>query len=185
MTDLVTLSEVKTFLKIQQSDVSNDERLKSLITQISQVVRDFCGRDFANIARVEYFDGGVQEIFLKHYPVIKIDSIKEEDMLLTENQDFIAYYDTGRICRIGAMYLMGAKEGYFTSGLKNIEVKYISGPATIPDSIKYGTLEWIAVSSGLKTKTYTTNEGVEATVALTTIPEHVREILLRNKEFNF
>jgi hypothetical protein len=81
--DLTTIETVRGELNLP--DNAHDERLKTLITQASDVVARYCNRTFGNETVTETFrlDVSQLEIVLSRFPVISITSITENGTALT------------------------------------------------------------------------------------------------------
>lgn len=181
MGNLVSLAEVKTHLDIPSDDESKDARLNQLIPQVSDIVSDYCRDDFEQKEHdPEWFDGGSEAIWVRHRPIKSIIYLKFDGQTLIENTDFLVYYPIGKIVPYTAIWRRYPTFRW-AGDKKVIEVKYIGGHNGAPSAVKFGCLEWLAVLSGLKKKTYTTNDGVEATVTLTTIPTDIRNILYAHR----
>jgi hypothetical protein len=78
MTDLLTLSEYKEYKGINSS--TNDGKIQALITQVSSLVENYCNRKFIQYsttqnARVEWFDGMTNKVWLTEFPVISVESV--------------------------------------------------------------------------------------------------------------
>ena len=76
-TDLVTLSTVKSWLGLLNTDPARDTQLQGLISQISLAIYNWCNRGFFLPQNVtEYYDGnGRDRIQLRNWPVGEIISL--------------------------------------------------------------------------------------------------------------
>ena len=83
MADLVTLQEYKDFAGLQ--GVQNDARLNTIIDNVSQLVKTYCGTtiiDFASTDKTEFFniaDDHVDRIILAESPLISVSQYKKEN----------------------------------------------------------------------------------------------------------
>lgn len=113
VTALVTLDDVKTELKLTAT--ADDAWLTDQITRQSSLISGHCNRVFGRSSVVETFrfgppwhdfsaERGPDEIVLRRYPLISIDSLTEiwpsASLTLTENTDFEADYESGRLLRL-------------------------------------------------------------------------------------
>lgn len=74
---LVTLLEIKEFLKIKLDNDSEDDRLNSINGYVSSLVESYCGRAFASNTYTEYFDGGITSVFIKNPPIISVNEVSQ------------------------------------------------------------------------------------------------------------
>lgn len=74
---LVTLLEIKEFLKIKLDNDSEDERINSINTYVSSLVESYCGRAFSSNTYTEYFDGGISSVFIKNPPIISVNEVSQ------------------------------------------------------------------------------------------------------------
>ena len=83
MADLVTLQQYKDFAGLQ--GVQNDARLNTVIDNVSQLVKTYCGTtiiDYATTDKVEYFninDNYVDRIILAESPLISVSQVQERE----------------------------------------------------------------------------------------------------------
>ena len=104
MADLVTLQQYKDFAGLQ--GVQNDARLNTVIDNVSQLVKTYCGTtiiDYATTDKVEYFninDNYVDRIILAESPLISVSQVQERESqsdsyttLITENSDSSGKYE--------------------------------------------------------------------------------------------
>ncbi len=66
---LLTLLEIKKFLKIKLDNDAEDERLLSINTYVSSLIDSYCGRVFEQATYTEYHNGGVASVFIKNPPI--------------------------------------------------------------------------------------------------------------------
>ncbi|MDD5705429.1 MAG: hypothetical protein PHR35_05855 [Kiritimatiellae bacterium] len=92
---LATLAELKGRLGI--TDTTEDTALTAALQRIEDRMAAHCEREWALATRTEYFTGPLGWLLLKAFPVVSIDSLTLEGVLLTENSDFVLRADRGRI----------------------------------------------------------------------------------------
>lgn len=101
--------------------------------QASEMVDDYCGRDFeqhgsAESPVSEKLDGnGREKIRLAGSPIISVSSVTLNDTELTEDTDFAVLAAPGILERIDY--------GVWTRGKRNLEAEYVYGYATPPKAI--------------------------------------------------
>lgn len=74
---LVTLLEIKEFLKIKLDNSAEDDRLSSLNTYVSSLIDSYCGRSLSSAEHTEYYNGGVASIFIKNPPIISVAEVSQ------------------------------------------------------------------------------------------------------------
>lgn len=77
-------------------------------------------------------------IFLKNYPVISVDWVKDSGIAL-DADSYLVYNDTGVIKIVDDYYwstVLGT-QGYFSKGRQKVEVKYSYGSVSIPSLLTY------------------------------------------------
>jgi len=129
-TSLTTLADLKSYLGL--SDVTHDTLLTALIARASEAIERYCSREFAQVARTEYYDGrGVPRLVLRQRPVaaspapvVYDDPAREfgADSAVRAG-DIILHADEG---------IIELALGVFSDGSLNVKVTYTAGYATIP-----------------------------------------------------
>ena len=155
MANLVTLQQYKDFAGLQ--GVQEDARINTLIPQVSQLVKTYCGTsivDFYSSAKTDYFDivdGDTSRVMLDESPVNTVTSVQERTnqadsyvTLITENSDSSGKYEyiidtiTDSIIRTTST---GTK--YFPRGHKAVKVIYTAGYSATPDDLKLAVYDLI------------------------------------------
>lgn len=72
---LVTLREIKEFLKIKLDNDSEDDRLSSINSYVSSLIESYCGRVLSSNTFTEYYNGGVASIFIKNPPINSVSEV--------------------------------------------------------------------------------------------------------------
>lgn len=167
MADYTTLAKVKEFLGI--TDILKDAKLTSLISRVTAIINSYTSRFFdqQTITNeiLEVTEDEIKLIFPKNYPIISVTSITEDDVALVENTDFYVY----------STFIK--RNGYWLKKPKAIKITYVAGYVTVPADIEQVEIEMVGILAGEKIKTFTTNEGVEQTVLITSMPTYLKEIL--------
>lgn len=111
---LVTLEDMKVYLKIAADDETYDDILTDMITATGKQFDNYCKRDFEVADYTLYLDGnGLDHIFLKNYPINEITSIHidtdrnyTDDTEVTED-NYTTYDDEGQIALIDYAFDQG------------------------------------------------------------------------------
>lgn len=170
MADLISITELKLHLPINSSDTSKDLYLQSLIKLGSDHVRRITHRAWAaaTIDIVEKFTPtiNIELLQVKYFPIISITSVVENGVTLTEDSDYFVNYAIGQFKRLNETEWIEKDHG--------VVITYKGGEEP-PDGLKLLVINWIASISGERTRTFTTEDGVEQAVTITTIPKWVTD----------
>ena len=150
---LVELDDIKTELKIDPADTSNDDWLTRAIGQVSRSISQYCNRRFQRETLNEtlFIDhdtypyqvpGGIWVLQLSRWPVITLQSITQRfsattTQALTENKDFQQNADSGELYRLDVNGLLCKWEALPTT------VIYEAGFDEIPDDVVVAALRWL------------------------------------------
>jgi hypothetical protein len=150
---LIDLEEIKTELKIADSDTSNDDWLNRAIGQVSRSIMSYCNRRFhRETLRDDLFlqqdpfsyqvPGGVVSLQLSRFPVLSLDSVVQTRAVnntktLTVGTDFVLDSVNGRLLRISVTGGTMLWEAYPTA------VTYVAGFDEIPDDVAVAALRWM------------------------------------------
>ena len=144
---LVSLADMKTYLG--EASTTYDDFLTEQLTLISSTVENYCGRVFTESSYTQtiYFDDIRTEyitsnLYLYHYPVTAITSVKEVDYVstvspsettLTTLADYRPHNPSGYIYRMNS----GQKVSWLSEETYDsyVEVVYTAGYVTIPPEI--------------------------------------------------
>jgi hypothetical protein len=158
---ILTLAQVKEYLRIQTSNTEHDafldgsETVTGMISLVTQELEDAIGNEIESTERDVTFNGsGCAVQHLPYWPIISLYGGDEATRLanlqsrgsateawadLVTDEDYI-YFD---IDRPWAIVLL---DGYtFPSGTNNIRAKYYSGFSTVPSDIVMAVLERVAL----------------------------------------
>ena len=182
MGSLVTLSEIKSYLGIEEKSMTFDSVLVILSAAVQksfdrETSRTLLRQTYSNLA----IDGTGQTIlWLPNWPIHTISSIYEDDESLEEGTDFVTYYNIGKLVRINRAW---------SEGNQNIVVTYSAGYGDdeIPDDLKLACLKQVAFEWkiqkgslwGEASRTYP--DGAITTYSTGQLLPDVREVLERYK----
>lgn len=170
MPDLCTLTDVKTWLGIVDTDTTQDTNLQRLITSVSA---DFIGQ----IRRLAFFPSGghveritsyfqpeslSQDIFLKHYPVTAVASVTvNETALAAFNNatptipgwlldDELDPEESQKITLMGVCLPNwgGSRHSIYRPPAARLVVTYTAGYASVPADVAAAVVEWVGYKKG-------------------------------------
>jgi hypothetical protein len=167
----VALSEVKTYFKVSDDNSNNridrcielaQAAIEQQLLQAGQVYGTFT--DVVEYLRANDYQDA---IFLQeHISLTTLTHVKENGTALTENSDFYCDKSIGKFTKAS---------GYWSTTPRSIEIKYSLTKAA-PTDLKLALIEYTGVLAGIKTSTYMTREGVEATVDQG-LPDFVKDVI--------
>lgn len=155
MADLITLDEYKEYKGINSTQ--RDGKIQALITRVSALVENYCARKFmqystTQTARVEWFDGKTNKVYLKEFPVIAVISVKTSSdggmtqTTLTEG----ASDKTGYFVDLeeGSVFTQVSTQSFITSydvEYRSLEITYTAGytSSTLPEDLKLCVLDLV------------------------------------------
>lgn len=196
MADLVTLQQFKDFAGLQ--GVQNDARLNTVIDNVSQLVKTYCGTtiiDYASTDKTEYFnisDNHVDRIILAESPLISVSQVQERQdqagayvTLITENSDSSGKYeyvldmDSDSIIRTNST---GHK--YWPKGVKSVKVVYRAGYTSTPEDLKLAIFDLIKyyLKDERKARQSIAGSSIENPVSTSLrnnigFPDHIKRVL--------
>lgn len=192
MADLIELSDYKEYKQITSS--TRDGKIQKLITQVSALIENYCGRKFFEYASspgvTEWFDSNTDKVYLKHFPVIAVNSVNISvdggltQTALTENDvnggGFFADLENGVVMtqKIGDKF---QASGYYNTAYRSLEINYYAGYVDLPEDLKLAVLDTIAYYEDQENKPTQTLMGATIENALpyaaNSFPPHIRRIL--------
>lgn len=193
MTDLITLSDYKEFKNI--TSTTKDGKFQSIITQASALVENYCARTFLDYASspgvTEWFDSRCEMVFLKHYPLIQVNSVSvsadgglTQDALTQDDPDYLGFYvdlEEGavRTQRTGVKFLSSYNTPY-----RSLEINYLAGYAdrdALPPDLKMAIMDIVYYIDSNQEKPTQTLMGATLENPLPYIansfPPHIRRVL--------
>ena len=127
---LCSLIELKTYLG--KEDASEDAFLNDLIDRASEAIESYCRREFGEVERTEYHDGGSEIVVLGHRPVIAVAAVYDDpDREFPENS---LVSGSSYVVKKLAGYILRT-DGSFSTGLNSVKVVYTSGYSSVPDDV--------------------------------------------------
>jgi len=126
---LVSLDSVLTYMDLS-SGVA-DTLISLLISDYSEKITSFCGRNFEQSTYYETFDidsGTEKSIKLNYTPVISVVALTDNGSLV--DTDDYRWYRNGRVTLVNS---------YFTKGLQKVEISYVAGFTPVPADIQLAT----------------------------------------------
>lgn len=143
---LVTLVQAKAYLTITAS--SEDEILSTLVNAMSQLAKDYCGRDFVSTDFVEQYDGdGSDSLMLRNYPLISVDELYNADAIHTFDASTEIDIDADVMVEPDSGILrLWNDESRFLRGRGNVKVVYTAGYETIPWDVQQAVLVMIGTA---------------------------------------
>lgn len=156
MANIVTLQQVKSWLRYPNptQPSADDAGLQILINAADEVIEYECD-DILPHRHDEYYDGGDEEIFLRHRPLLSVENVEEGWGYLNYELDYqesnspgpfsmfafsVDGHEFGKITRRTA----GNVVIPFRAGTDNIRVQYTTGELTIPGTVLMAELELCA-----------------------------------------
>lgn len=164
MADLVTLASMKTALEFPTADTSRDAVLSLLITEVSALVEEYCGRTFGQQTITEFYSGdNTPVLVLNQRPVSAVVSVWEDDEgywgqggdpfnadhLLVAGENYALQVDQpdgssrcGLLHRVNGSWSRPAKvdAGNLSArapyGTGNVKVRYTAGSAAVPGAVQ-------------------------------------------------
>jgi hypothetical protein len=165
MPDLTTLCRVKGVLEIPESDTTKDSLLRQLITEVSGLVEEVCGRKFGTATYTEFYSGDNSSMLvLAQRPVTAIVNLWEDedgywgagsvdafnaDHLLVSGRDYALAKDqpdgssrSGLVYRINGTWsrpyqtAAGNLSAAAPFGTGNIKVTYTAGFGAVPAAVE-------------------------------------------------
>lgn len=196
MADLITLDEYK--LAQGLTSLKDDDRIQSLITAASQLVKTYCARDF-----VDYYATPITQTFtvtfetdilqLRETPVQTISLVEERasyssDYVTLETTDFAYYLDpyTDSLMRT-------TSSGFddWAMGPGSVRVTYTGGFLSIPEDLKLAVIDLVKYYIKEEYKERRTISGASISNVTTSsqwknveFPDHIKRVLDLYKQLN-
>ena len=149
MADLIAKGDYKSYKGIDH--YKDDDKIDSLISPISQLVKTYCGTSFVDYFSSAYtetfdiMDASTQELFLTESPLVAVTSVKERDGIttayttLTNNTDYYVDAEHDRIYRIDGDKSVKS----WTTGFSSVEVIYTAGYSSTPQDLRLAIYDLI------------------------------------------
>lgn len=158
-TALVTVAAAKAYCGIETAITTWDSILETLIDGVSEAFNRSCDRTLAKATYTgAYLDGpGTRELVLPNFPVISITSVEEDDLALTEGDeyDYLLYAESGILWRVGGDWLLGPKTVKITYTAGYIAIPGAGETESIPADLKLAALQQVAAEwQAIKNKSW-------------------------------
>jgi hypothetical protein len=166
----ITTAKVKEYYNIPALTTDRDAYIAVMLQKAIDQVCQYCGHDFESKARASeevIVDKNSIKAFLDYRPVASVESVIEDGDTLISGTDYYTHKAIGCIERL---------EGEWNSIPGKLVVSYTGGVALNQDVVQV-VMELIGIYAGLKVRTYVTNEGIEQSVTITSIPKDLKERL--------
>lgn len=149
MADLIAKGDYKSYKGIDH--FKDDDKIDSLISPISQLVKTYCGTSFVDYFSSAYtetfdiMDASTQELFLTESPLVAVTSVKERDGIttayttLTNNTDYYVDAEHDRIYRIDGDKSVKS----WQTGFSSVEVIYTAGYSSTPQDLRLAIYDLI------------------------------------------
>ena len=196
MANLCTLQEYKDFSGLK--GVQEDARINTLIPQVTQIVKTYCGTsfvDFFSSDKTEFFDihdSLTTRVMLDESPLVSVSQVQERDSqsdayvtLITENSDSSGKYEyiidtiTDSIVRTSS-----TGEKPFKKGIKAVKVVYRAGYSATPADLKLAVFDLIKYYMKDERKTrmqiagaMVENQSTSGITGNIGFPDHIKRIL--------
>ena len=196
MANLCTLQEYKDFSGLK--GVQEDARINTLIPQVTQIVKTYCGTsfvDFYSSDKTEFFDivdSLTTRVMLDESPLVSVSQVQERDdqassyvTLITENSDSSGKYEyiidttTDSIVRTSSTGLVA-----FKKGIKAVKVVYRAGYSATPADLKLAVFDLIKYYMKDERKTrmqiagaMVENQSTSGITGNIGFPDHIKRIL--------
>ena len=120
-----SLSTLKYFLGIQQSNTSLDDFLTTLLNSAEKILKSLLGRDnlIATDLSQIYHGNGKKRLLLKDYPVNSISSVSIDNEEISQASGNSA----GWYLIAAELGILGLKGYTFTEGVNNVVIQYNAG----------------------------------------------------------
>lgn len=195
MANLITLEEYKTFEGI--SSPKDDEKLESLITSISQLVKTYCGNsivDYYTTNKKEYFSIPWDTNFVQvtESPLVRVSSVQEKNlsvntyMDLNDDEYYVDY-------AVDSIFRVQKDTGILRDWPKGpgaVIVSYTAGYPSCPEDLKLAVVDLITYYhkdeyKQRQTLSGATRENPSSTTLRNSVafPDHIKRVLDMYKNF--
>jgi hypothetical protein len=193
MTELISLSCYKDSKGI--TSTTNDGKISTLITRVSDLIENYCGRKFmlysvSQTARVEWFDGQTNEVELTEFPVISVVSVKissdggvTQETLTEADSTSSGYFVDLENGTVMTQQTINNFIDSYNIPYRSLEITYTAGytEATLPEDLKLCAIDLVHYyikeeSTPAKSMLGATLDTAQPYIA-NSFPPHIRRIL--------
>lgn len=128
----VSLSEVKDYLNMTDTDINRDAELLSFLNAAVSAIEQRVG-PLTRRTVTEVHNGGVSAILLRQPPVLSVTSVTESGSTVT---GYSLSASAGVLTRVS-----GYSRSVWTDGFGNISVTYVAGRTLVPADLRQAVLE--------------------------------------------
>ena len=163
-----TYTDIKRFCIIDRYNLNYNNKIKGVIPRASQIIDNETKRVWNQRQFIEAHDDETNTIednilFPNYYPIQQVNSLTIDGNVQVLGTDYWVY----------KTYLKGLQD--FESDNQGIVLDYVGGPLQVPSFIRQLAVEITSIICNLKTVTYTTAEGIDKAVIITTFPEYIQQ----------
>lgn len=145
-------NDVKVRAGMEIGDTSQDQIIDDIIRGIANLFENYCNRIFIlnTSDATEYYDGGVNVIIVKRYPIVSITSVTEStdydwdnETALTANDGYRSTNDKGIIHRLASDFYCGRDivRIVYTGGYVAPGCDVGSGETALPDDLREAAIK--------------------------------------------
>jgi uncharacterized phiE125 gp8 family phage protein len=171
---LVSLPDLKRYLRISLVDVGRDDELRDVLDAATTLCEDHTGRTYRRQTYTETYDGGRTAIALRRTPAQTITTITEGATTVTE---YVLDPTSGLLYRGTA-----TAPGCWAWGTQNITITYIAGAPTVSPRVTEAVLVttahlWDTRRGGSNLPRQTGTNGEYASGAPWALPRRAEQLL--------
>jgi hypothetical protein len=166
----ITTAKVKEYYNIPAIDTKRDAYIAVMLQKAIDEVCSYCKHDFESKARdneVVIVGEFSSKAFLQYRPVASVSAVVEDGDTLIAGTDYYTHLNIGIVQKLC---------GDWNSIPGRLVVSYIGGIALNQDVVQI-VMELVGIYAGLKVRTYVTNEGIETSVTVTSMPKDLEKRL--------
>ena len=136
--DLCTLDQVRDYGELKGLTAQDEDVIEDLITRVTTLFENYVNKKIKSREFTEYYDGhGEYNLVTNQYPIISIDSIKDD-----------VNWEWGSDTTVGSTdYRIHTDKTYVVlqttlqNAIQNVKIVYTAGYATIPTDIVQACIE--------------------------------------------
>jgi hypothetical protein len=177
----ITKAMIKAYFGVASTDTSKDARIDAMLPIAKARIIAHCRQDF-EVKTVTNYQPKIMEwadtFFVHERPLTEITNVKEDGVTLVEGTDYVCHKDEGRFvrCRELSDNFVRPYGGVWPHKLGRVTVSY-KGGETLPMDVVQVFYETVGIFTGLRTRPYINNAGVEAVATLSQLPKDFLDIL--------
>lgn len=182
--EAITKADVKAYFGY--TETGKDGQIDIMLPIAASRIREYCRNDFNQVQRTDELPKVMPNsdtFFVDFRPITTLDYVKEDGVALVEGTDFVCYKDEGRFvkCQEISENFTRPYGGTWLSQLGKIKVKYTGGDLLTWDVVQV-FYETVGIFTGIRTRAYINNAGVENVVSLNNLPPEFLAILDLHKK---